>query len=402
MAKGDEVNDYHQKSMWISDALDYLNRYGLTGDGIERSNFERIRSTNGENLYLLSEYLWKPEELGKLTFWACRKTVDMNYNTLIRAFERKGIELEAVDIFSSELGYNSDPESPSSVIKSDVLAILDKCFNEHVSKEFEVILEGVIEQTKDLEGTSYDAASRYVMAQIGSITDMPGQNITEYIDRQTRNLLEHSHKATLFTETLVGGVYAIRAARNLPQISSDHEIVSSLEVFNASEVKENTNELDSPESAQQAAESPTILATDEIPDRYFQSVADEFEKGDRDEGLWLRAFSQSDGQEDLTKARYIKMRASKLWLTSQNDSGVLPQSSDDEVMHGETNYVAEKRKHRDENPIDEHKKQEEAKRLEEQRRQEEAKCSGLINPDTKLGGNLPPRGECPDEAKTYL
>ena len=29
-------------------------------------------------------------------------------------------------------------------------------------------------------------------------------------------------------------------------------------------------------------------------------------------------------------------------------------------------------------------------------------CSGLINPDTKLGGNLLPRGECPDEAKTYL
>lgn len=53
--------------------------------------------------------------------------------------------------------------------------------------------------------------------------------------------------------------------------------------------------------------------SDQIPDQFFEKVAEEFSNDSRDEGLWLKAFSKCGGNEEQTKATYILLRATKLW-----------------------------------------------------------------------------------------
>ena len=94
MAKSEDLQEYYDKSLWIRDALELLQIKGLLGSGMELNNFERIHSTNQNNYYLLEDYRWKPEELGKLTFWACKKTVDMNLKTMKSALNRNDFDPE--------------------------------------------------------------------------------------------------------------------------------------------------------------------------------------------------------------------------------------------------------------------------------------------------------------------
>lgn len=53
---------------------------------------------------------------------------------------------------------------------------------------------------------------------------------------------------------------------------------------------------------------PSQLNADDI----YNTIAEEFESGILDKGLWTRLFAESDGNEAKTKVRYIRERMSKL------------------------------------------------------------------------------------------
>ncbi|MGY8815865.1 MAG: hypothetical protein ACKVHQ_14300 [Gammaproteobacteria bacterium] len=49
-----------------------------------------------------------------------------------------------------------------------------------------------------------------------------------------------------------------------------------------------------------------------IADKYWEQASNEVSSNSRDEALWARIFAETDGDENKTKARYIKARAEKL------------------------------------------------------------------------------------------
>jgi hypothetical protein len=96
MAKQEDVQQYYGKSFWIKTAIITLRQSGLIADSLTDPNLDRVMKTNEQNLMLLTQFRWQPEELGRMTFWACRKTVDMNFNTMRRALERHGINPDEI------------------------------------------------------------------------------------------------------------------------------------------------------------------------------------------------------------------------------------------------------------------------------------------------------------------
>jgi|GEM_PF-894471 len=56
--------------------------------------------------------------------------------------------------------------------------------------------------------------------------------------------------------------------------------------------------------------------SDSIPDKFWAEAAKEYESG-RDDALWAKSFSVSDGDEAKTKAMYIRTRAQALWNDSE-------------------------------------------------------------------------------------
>ena len=103
MADRLQVEEYYLKSSFIKRAIMLLSGKHLLGTGVEYNNFERIDSTNENNFQLLRQFQYQAEELGRLTFWACRKTVDMNYNTICSALKRNGFEPELLDEYLLEM-----------------------------------------------------------------------------------------------------------------------------------------------------------------------------------------------------------------------------------------------------------------------------------------------------------
>ena len=61
-----------------------------------------------------------------------------------------------------------------------------------------------------------------------------------------------------------------------------------------------------------------IEDSENIPDKFFEAVAEELEQGIRDKGLWLKVYSLSSGDESLSEARYAAMRAKKLMAEHQS------------------------------------------------------------------------------------
>lgn len=53
-------------------------------------------------------------------------------------------------------------------------------------------------------------------------------------------------------------------------------------------------------------------------DRVFAEIAEEFELGIADKGLWTRLFAESDGDERKTKVLYIKQRAERLIVAERS------------------------------------------------------------------------------------
>ena len=64
---------------------------------------------------------------------------------------------------------------------------------------------------------------------------------------------------------------------------------------------------------------------EEIDDEFYLQASKEIEDKDINDGTWARAFANSEGSEEKTKALYIKYRAKKLkeedenYITSTND-----------------------------------------------------------------------------------
>ena len=44
----------------------------------------------------------------------------------------------------------------------------------------------------------------------------------------------------------------------------------------------------------------------------YAMIADEMQSGERNDGLWLKAYAESGGQESATVARYIELRKQSL------------------------------------------------------------------------------------------
>jgi hypothetical protein len=68
-------------------------------------------------------------------------------------------------------------------------------------------------------------------------------------------------------------------------------------------------------SAPAEAESPPSVSTQNFAfdeDAIYATIANEFESGATDKGLWIRLFAECDGDENRTKVAYIKQRAEKL------------------------------------------------------------------------------------------
>ena len=57
-----------------------------------------------------------------------------------------------------------------------------------------------------------------------------------------------------------------------------------------------------------SAQESTVIDEDAI----YTAIAKELETGSTDKGLWTRLFAECDGDENRTKAAYIKQRAEKL------------------------------------------------------------------------------------------
>ena len=55
------------------------------------------------------------------------------------------------------------------------------------------------------------------------------------------------------------------------------------------------------------------LTIDSLDDeKIYDQIADEFSKNIRKEGLWLKAFQEADGDDNKTKALYIKYRSESI------------------------------------------------------------------------------------------
>lgn len=104
--------------------------------------------------------------------------------------------------------------------KKKIEGILKTTFEETVDPHFQQIFDTIVSDTEALGGNEYDAASRFILANIGSFTDIPGANIDAYIDRNTKVLVDNIHRQTLHTDILDAGVTIIRASRGLPPYKS--------------------------------------------------------------------------------------------------------------------------------------------------------------------------------------
>lgn len=97
--------------------------------------------------------------------------------------------------------------------------ILNSVYGEEVKPEFEVIFQQVCEQAKEMGGNNHDAAARYILSQLGSMYDMPGNNITEYIDHHTRMLMRTKDKQSLEAPGYVDTLNVMREVRGLDALS---------------------------------------------------------------------------------------------------------------------------------------------------------------------------------------
>ena len=72
---------------------------------------------------------------------------------------------------------------------------------------------------------------------------------------------------------------------------------------------------------------------EKIDEELYLKASKEIEDGNTNEGTWARAFANSEGSEEKTKALYIKYRSKK--LKEEKEEGEEEYESDDENTDAE-------------------------------------------------------------------
>ena len=101
---------------------------------------------------------------------------------------------------------------------------------------------------------------------------------------------------------------------------------------------------------------------------YYKKVAEDLSMGDRDEGMWSKAFSRSKGDHKETESIYIKLMVEKIIIEEQL------KAKEEEERKKEEQKLEEEREERDRNERREEEKERRQKKQKEQRErwQEEA------------------------------
>jgi len=93
MASEHDAMIYRDKTSWIMSALSVIaTQREMQLSGTEHSQLNRIMKTNNTNRDLLMYHHSTPEEIGMMTFFFLKKTVNMNENTMRSMLMRHGID----------------------------------------------------------------------------------------------------------------------------------------------------------------------------------------------------------------------------------------------------------------------------------------------------------------------
>jgi hypothetical protein len=84
-----QIRDYYKKTKWVQDTLmEILNDDQTTET--EWNSLMRIRKTNGANMSTLVAGMGG-DDIGSVSFWVLKRTVDMDFNTMSKMVARKGL-----------------------------------------------------------------------------------------------------------------------------------------------------------------------------------------------------------------------------------------------------------------------------------------------------------------------
>ena len=115
---------------------------------------------------------------------------------------------------SQKIG-NATDSTHYSVDNIAVRKILKDFYSLDVEAEFELPFFQICLQAKELGGNNHDAAARYILSQLGSLQDIPGDNITKFYDVQTRNLVKTKDLQSMETPGYFQALNLMRAMRGL-------------------------------------------------------------------------------------------------------------------------------------------------------------------------------------------
>jgi hypothetical protein len=96
--------------------------------------------------------------------------------------------------------------------------VLRAFFDVEVESMFEPAFQGVCKQVEENGGNSFDAATHYMLTQIGSFEGIPGANIDSYVDIHTRNIMGIVDRLTIEPESMPHALNLLRTMRNLKPI----------------------------------------------------------------------------------------------------------------------------------------------------------------------------------------
>lgn len=84
-----QIEEYYEKSNWIANTVRELNQEGLINESEDGHEIDRILDTNHNNFEAL-QYAVNTKILpGRTVFWLIKKTVDMNYNSVLKYIKRR-------------------------------------------------------------------------------------------------------------------------------------------------------------------------------------------------------------------------------------------------------------------------------------------------------------------------
>ena len=85
----DTMYEYYSKTTFIENAVNDLRSQGLIESGWEERNVKRVIIANNKNIYALNWSLQNSDPLSGLTWWATKKSIDKNVETMEHMIARK-------------------------------------------------------------------------------------------------------------------------------------------------------------------------------------------------------------------------------------------------------------------------------------------------------------------------